>query len=144
MKKMNILFVCVHNSARSQMAEAFMKQFGGAWYEVFSAGLSPGILNQDVVRAMQEIGIDISGNRTKGIEEILGEGRRFDIVVTVCDEAHAEQCPVIPGAQKRIHWSVEDPSAVVGPEEERMMKIRKIRDEIKELVMQLLRELPGK
>src|ERR1700739_2991044 len=128
MKKMNILFVCVHNSARSQMAEAFLKLYGGDSFEVESAGLEPGTLNPLVVEAMQEIGIDISKNKTKRVFDFIRQSRRFHYVITVCDEASAERCPIFPGVVKRLHWSFEDPSIFQGTKEEKLAKIREIRD----------------
>jgi len=143
MEKQRVLFVCVHNSARSQMAEAFLTSLGGERFETFSAGLTPGTLNQDVVRVMKEIGIDISGNRTKGINELLKEGKEFDVAVMVCDESHAGLCPVIPGVRKQLHWSIEDPSGVAGSEEVKQEKIREIRDQIRKRVILLIEELSG-
>src|SRR5215467_10690999 len=102
--KKKVLFVCIHNSARSQMAEAFLNQLCGEEFEAHSAGLEPGKLNPIVVEAMQEIGIDISGSRTKAVSEILKSGKDFAYVVTVCDETSAERCPVFPGTTTRLHW----------------------------------------
>ena len=105
MDKIKVLFVCVHNSARSQMAEAFLKEIGGNKFQVESAGLEPGTLNSVVVESMKEIGIDISGNKTQGVFEIFKAGKNFHYVITVCDETSAERCPIFPGIAKRIHWS---------------------------------------
>src|ERR1041384_7386349 len=97
MKKKNVLFVCIHNSARSQMAEAFLKQTCPDEFEAHSAGLEPGTLNPIVVEAMREIGIDISGNQTKAVFDMVRSGQSFAYVITVCDEASAERCPIFPG-----------------------------------------------
>lgn len=132
MKK--ILFVCIHNSARSQMAEAFVNEFGKGELIAESAGIEKGNLNPRVVKAMHEVGIDISGNKTKDVFTFLNEGRKYDAVVTVCDAASSERCPVFPGKTKRIAWSFEDPSQFQGTEEEIFDRIRKVRDEIKEKV----------
>ena len=99
MAKQRVLFVCVHNSARSQMAEAFLKQLAGDRFEVESAGIEPGALNPIVVDAMKEIGIDISGNQTKDVFDFLKRGKAFSYVITVCDEASGERCPIFPGVR---------------------------------------------
>ncbi|MBA3707827.1 MAG: arsenate reductase ArsC [Planctomycetes bacterium] len=125
-----ILFVCIHNSARSQMAEAFVTHHCGDRFEASSAGLEPGTLNPMVVAAMRERGIDISRNTTKSVSEILAANRRFDYVVTVCDEASAERCPVFPGNAQRLHWGFPDPSALQGSPETRLQGTRVIRDQI--------------
>lgn len=138
MNKIKILFVCIHNSARSQMAEAFLNQFGGNKFEAESAGLEPGILNPMVVEAMKEIGIDISKNSTKDVFEFFKQGKLYDYIITVCDEASAERCPVFPGIAKQLHWSFTDPSGVKGSHEEKLTQIRKIRDAIKMKVEDLM------
>ena len=110
MKK--VLFLCVHNSARSQIAEAYLKKLGGGSFEVESAGLVPGVLNPYVVRALREDGIDIAGKATQDVHVLHRLGRRYDYVITVCSPEAAEQCPVFPGAVYRMHWSLDDPAAV--------------------------------
>lgn len=130
--KKRVLAICVHNSARSQMVEAFINTHFGDKYEAYSAGISPGELNNFVVEAMREIGIDISRNRTKSINEF--KGQRFDYVVTVCDEAK-EACPYFPGAARYIHKGFEDPSSFSGSNNEILRQVRKVRDEIKEWVV---------
>jgi len=130
----HVLFVCVHNSARSQMAEAFLNAMCGDVFAAESAGLEPGRLNQLVVEAMQEIGIDISANQTKSVEAMLASGRVFSYVVTVCDGASAERCPVFPGPAERLHWSFPDPSALRGSREEQLAEVRTIRDAIRRQV----------
>jgi arsenate reductase (thioredoxin) len=140
MKK--ILFVCIHNSARSQMAEAFVNQLCPEQFEAHSAGLEPGKLNPLVVQAMQELGIDISGNKTKSVADMLQSDHRFSYVVTVCDGASAERCPTFPGAVERLHWSFPDPSALTtGSVEERMVRVREIRDEIQQQVRAWCRQV---
>lgn len=134
-----ILFVCIHNSARSQMAEAFVNQMCQGSYEAHSAGLEPGILNPLVVEAMREVGIDIAGAKTKSVAEMLAEGPTFTRVVTVCDEASAERCPTFPGGAQRDHWGFPDPSALAGTHEERMVAVRRIRDDIRHRVSQWCR-----
>jgi arsenate reductase len=131
MDKIKVLFVCVHNSARSQMAEAWLKQLGGDRFEVESAGLEPGTLNPLVVEAMQEAGIDISGNQTKSVFDFFTQGRRYHYVVTVCDESQSERCPIFPGAVQFLHWSFPDPSRFTGTHEERLRQTLEVRDRIK-------------
>jgi arsenate reductase (thioredoxin) len=135
MAKVKVLFVCAHNSARSQMAEAFLKKIGGDRFEVESAGIEPGALNPIVVEAMQEIGIDISGNKTKSVFDFYKQGKLYDYVFTVCDESQAEKCPVFPGVTKNIHWGFADPSALTGSHEEKLAGTRKVRDEIKNAIV---------
>jgi len=131
MTKENILFVCIHNSARSQMAEAFVNQICGHQFEAHSAGLEPGKLNPIVVEAMREIGIDISGNRTKSVSEMLKSGKSFAYVITVCDETSAERCPLFPGVTVRLHWGFPDPSGLQGSHADKLARTRQIRDAIK-------------
>ncbi len=134
MKKQKVLFVCIHNSARSQMAEAWLNFLYGDRFEAKSAGLEPGTLNPLVVAAMDEVGVDISRNRTKSIYDLFKKGELFSFVITVCDETAAERCPVFPGIVKRLHWSFPDPSLLTGAWEEKMDAIRKIRCDIKKMV----------
>lgn len=138
--KETALFVCIHNSARSQMAEAFLNIYGKDRFIAESAGLEPGKLNPLVVAVMKEIGIDISGNATKGTEDMLAEGRRFDYVITVCDESAAERCPLFPGRSERQHWGFPDPSAFVGSAEEKIAKTRDVRDAIRAKVEAFIEE----
>jgi arsenate reductase len=134
MMKSKVLFICIHNSARSQMAEAFLNQICGEQFEASSAGLEPGRLNPVVVEAMREIGADISGNQTKSVFDMFKSGKLFQYVITVCDEASAERCPIFPGVTQRLHWSFPDPSAVQGMEEQKLERARQIRDMIQERV----------
>ena len=129
--KKKVLFVCIHNSARSQMAEAFLKQLCGAEFEVDSAGLEPGKLNPMVVEVMQEVGIDISRNKTKAVSDFIKSGELFAYVITVCDEASAERCPIFPGVTTRLHWGFPDPSAFQGTYEEKLARTHEVRDAIK-------------
>ncbi|MEW6468419.1 MAG: arsenate reductase ArsC [Bacteroidota bacterium] len=136
MKK--VLFVCIHNSARSQMAEAFMNRLGAGRYLAESAGIEGGRLNPTVVKAMAEEGVDISGNRTKTVDELLDQGKRYDLVITVCDEASAERCPVFPGGGAKLHWGFPDPSAFEGSEEEKLARTRQVRDAIRKKIEEFL------
>ncbi|MBN2353015.1 MAG: arsenate reductase ArsC [Spirochaetales bacterium] len=130
-KPITVLFVCIHNSARSQMAEAFVNASGRDDVRAESAGLEAGRLNPLVVESMKEIGIDISGNRTKTVGDMLAHGGKYDYVVTVCDGASAERCPVFPGGGFRLHWDFPDPSALRGEKNEVLAGIRAVRDRIR-------------
>jgi arsenate reductase len=122
-----VLFICTHNSARSQMAEGMLRAWGGDRFEAFSAGTQATEVRPLAIAAMDEVGIDISGHRSKTIAEF--EGQPFDYAVTVCDEAR-EACPYFAGARQQLHWSFDDPSAATGSEAERLAVFRRVRDEI--------------
>ncbi len=136
----NILFVCIHNSARSQMAEAFLNHYDGKSLIAESAGLEPGRLNPNVVKVMAEVGIDISHKGTQEVFDLFKKGRLFQAVITVCDEASAEGCPIFPGVVRRLGWSFPDPSSFTGTEEEILENTRKVRNEIKEAVLAFIDE----
>lgn len=138
MTKQKIIFICIHNSARSQMAEAYLKHFAGDRFEVYSAGLEPGNLNPIVVEAMKLENIDISGNRTNSVNEFIDGHIAFDFVVTVCDETAAERCPYFPGQGKRFHWGFKDPSALGGDSGDKLKQTIVIRDEIKAKIKQFI------
>jgi arsenate reductase len=124
-----VLFLCTGNSARSQMAEAFLRKYGGDAFEAFSAGLEPKGLNPLTVQVMQEVGLDVSGQKSKGVGEYLGKVL-FQYLITVCDDAE-KNCPSTwPGISKREHWSFEDPAAFEGADEAKLAKFREIRDQI--------------
>jgi len=133
-----VLFVCVHNSARSQMAEAFLEHYGGDMFEVESAGIEPGKLNPVVVEAMREIGHDISGNRTKDVFDFLRQGKTFHYVITVCDETSGERCPIFPGVSRRLQWGFDDPSSFKGSNDDKLKETRTVRDAIKSKVMEFI------
>ncbi|MBZ0166728.1 MAG: arsenate reductase ArsC [Candidatus Omnitrophica bacterium] len=135
-----VLFVCIHNSARSQMAEAYLNHFGENHFLAESAGIEPGQLNPVVVEAMREDGIDISANSTHSVQQFIEEGREYDVLVTVCDETSAERCPRYPGIGKRLHFGFEDPSAMTGEVSEKLARTRKIRDQIKSKIQEFIRE----
>ncbi len=141
MEKIKVLFICIHNSARSQMAEAFLKKFGSDRFAAESAGLEPGVLNPLAVKAMAEIGIDISTQMTRGASELLHLGNRYNWVITVCDESRAEACPIFPGASQRQHWSFPDPAAFKGSEDEKLEQVRQLRDRISAKVREWLENL---
>ena len=127
MTKPGILVLCTGNSARSQMAEGFLRHCLGGRYEVFSAGTRPSRVRSEAIAVMREAGIDISFHHSKSVDEFAG--REFAYVITVCDHAR-ESCPVFPGATERVHWSFDDPAAVEGSAEEREAAFRRVRDEI--------------
>ena len=139
-EKIKLLFVCIHNSARSQIAEAYLNSFSGDKYFAESAGLEAGKLNPYVVKVMMEEGLDISKNRTKTVNEFLNANKTFDYVITVCDEASGKRCPYFPGNGKRLHWTFEDPSALTGTDEKKQKQIRLIRDEIKTKILDFIKE----
>jgi arsenate reductase len=142
MDKKRVLFVCVHNSARSQIAEAFLNTLAGDRFEAMSAGLEPGTLNPLVVEVMKEIGIDISRNQVKSAFDLYKKGELFSYVVTVCDAASAEQCPLFPGLlTAQIHWSFADPSSFTGTYEEKLAQTRLVRDAIKTKIEEWLKEV---
>jgi len=128
MNQNRILFLCTGNSARSQMAEALLLRIGGDSYEAFSAGLNPSTINPYTRRVMDEIGYDLKGQRSKGLDEYIGS-KIFDYLITVCDDAD-QNCPVFPGSGRRLHWSFEDPAAFIGTDDEKLVKFRQIRDQI--------------
>ena len=133
--KKRVLFLCTHNSARSQMAEGLLRKMAGDRFEVFSAGTEQTQVRPLAIEAMREIGIDISGHRSKTLDELQGED--FDYVITVCDRAN-ESCPIFPGTTERIHWSFEDPTAVTGTDEQKLRAFRTVRDAIQQRLRMFL------
>ncbi|MDX9957367.1 MAG: arsenate reductase ArsC [Clostridia bacterium] len=129
-----VLFLCVHNSARSQMAEAYLNKLAGERFAAESAGLEPGKLNPFVVRALSEDGLDIAEKETRSVFDLFKAGKRYEIVVTVCDKEAAERCPIFPGLAEKLHWPFPDPSRFAGTEEEIMARTREVRDMIKTAV----------
>ncbi len=127
MKKKKVLFLCTENSCRSQMAEGILRHLRGNEFEVESAGTRPSVVNPMVIKVMAEIGIDISGHRSKSVDEF--QGMNFDFVITTCDAAR-ETCPVFPGKARRLHWSFNDPAKAEGSENEILSAFRKVRVEI--------------
>ena len=138
MEKKEILFICTHNSARSQMAEGFVNTFFSDNFEAYSAGTEVAFVRPYAVKVMQEIDVDISKHRSKHLREFYGKD--FDLVVTVCDNAK-KICPVFPGAKRMIHQSFEDPSSTDGTEEEKLEVYRKVRDQIKNWLVENLNGL---
>ncbi len=126
--KKRVLILCTGNSARSQMAEGLLRRDGGEAFEVESAGIEASFVRPQAIEAMREVGIDISGHRSKSVEEFSGQ--EFDYVITVCDNAK-ERCPVFPGKPQRVHWSFDDPALVQGDEAAKLAVFRRVRDEIR-------------
>jgi len=141
MQKTRVLFVCIHNSARSQIAEELLRKLAGDRFEVESAGFEPGELNPVVVEVLKEEGIDITGKQTKAAFDLFKAGRFYNYVVTVCDESSAEKCPIFPGVNQRIHWSFTDPSKFKGSFEEKLQKTREVKEEIKDRIQDWLSQL---
>jgi arsenate reductase (thioredoxin) len=138
-----VLFVCVHNAGRSQMAEAFLRKLGGSSFDAASAGFEPRPINPLVVEAMNLIGIDMSEATSKSVFDLFRAGRYFDYVITVCDESSAERCPVFPGMTRRLGWSFADPSAFEGTHEQQLNQAVRVRDEIRTRIESWLKELPN-
>ena len=135
MVKKRVLFLCTHNSCRSQMAEGLLKNFAGDKFEVYSAGVNPTSVHPLAKKVMKEIGIDISGQQSKSVDEFLD--KEFDYVITVCDNAR-QTCPFFPGNHELLHWSLEDPAIALGSEEERLLMFRKIRDQVRDHIQRLI------
>lgn len=136
--KRRALFLCTGNSCRSQMAEAFLREYGGEQFEVASAGINPTRVNPMAVRVMAEVAVDITGQYSKSVDELTGQ--QFDYVITVCDRAR-EACPVFPGVVNQLHWSLEDPAEANGTEEDRLIVFRRVRDEIARRVRDFARNV---
>jgi arsenate reductase (thioredoxin) len=135
-----VLFICIHNSARSQMAEAFLNRLGAGKFIAESAGLEKGSLNPFAVQVMAEIGYDISKNSVDSVFDFFTEGRKYDYVVKVCDQLNGQRCPIFPSARATLSWNLEDPSSFIGTNEEKLQKTRESRDLIKAKVESFLRD----
>lgn len=129
--KYKVLFICIHNSARSQMAEAWANFLCEDLMDAESAGLEPTTIHPLTKEVMKEVGIDLSNKKTQSVFDLVKEGRIFSFVVTVCDESNAGRCPIFPGITKRIHWNLPDPAAVEGSEKEKIDAFRNVRDAIR-------------
>ncbi len=139
MSKTQVLFLCTGNSARSQMAEAFLRKYGGDAFEAYSAGLEPKGMNPYTERVMNEIGVSLNGQWSKGVSEYMGK-KHFGYLITVCDDAE-ERCPAtFPGVGQRLHWSFEDPAAFVGSDNDTLRKFREIRDQIEQRIKEWVKE----
>ncbi|MBP7087873.1 MAG: arsenate reductase ArsC [Candidatus Omnitrophica bacterium] len=136
-KKLKVLFLCTHNSARSQMAEGLLKNLYPDYFQVQSAGSHPGQVNPDAIKAMAQIGINISEQRSKSLKEFLD--KEFDYIITVCDQAN-QTCPVFPGKAKRIHWPLKDPANIKGSSEEVFSAFCQTRDKLKILITEFAKK----
>lgn len=142
-EKIKVLFICVHNSGRSQMAEEYLKRIGGEKFEVKSAGFEPTEINPLVVRVMEEEGFDLSGKETHDAWNFYREGQHFNFVITVCDRKHEEKCPIFPRPFVQSNWPFPDPDEFTGTDEEKMEQVRNLRDSIRERVEQFVEETSG-
>ena len=139
--KAKVLFICIHNSARSQMAEVWLNYTCGDFFEAQNAGLEPGTLNPLAVEAMREVDVDISQKTTQRIFDVFKSSQLFAYVITVCGAVSAARCPIFPGYAKKLYWPFPDPSALTGSEEEKMRQVREIRDEIRQKVEEWCEEV---
>ncbi|NCB64321.1 MAG: arsenate reductase ArsC [Clostridia bacterium] len=139
-----VLFICVHNAARSQMAEELLRKYGGDLFEVQSAGFEPSTVNPLVVEVMKEEGIDLTAKSTQSVYRLLKENQFFGFVITVCDRSREADCPVFPGVPSRRHWDLENPENFTGTDEEKLDKVRALKDQIKTRVLELIGELKAR
>lgn len=140
-KKPRVLFLCIENRARSQMAEAFLRKYAGDDFEVYSAGLEPSPIHPYVYEVMEEVGLDLEGHHSKGVDAFFNKVY-FGILITVCEKAE-EKCPTFPGLGERRYWPIEDPVAVEGSEEEKLAAFRRARDQIEQHILDWLEEREG-
>ena len=143
MAKQNVLFICVHNSARSQMAEAWLNHLCGDRFAAESAGLEPGTINPLVVEVMREAGLDLSQKKTRAVFDVWKSGKLFQYVIAVCAESEEKGCPIFPGVTTRLSWPFPDPSRVGGTDEERLQQVRRIRDSIRTRIEDWCKEMRG-
>jgi len=134
-----VLFICVHNSARSQMAEEFLKKLGNGKFEVESAGFEPKEINPYVVEVMKDEDIDLSSKKPQSVFELVKKQKFYGYVITVCDKSREEECPVFMGTPKRLHWNLKNPEDFTGTEEEILEKVKNLKDQIKELVIEFIK-----
>ena len=138
MNKTKVIFLCTHNAARSQMAEAFLRKYAGDYFDVYSAGFDPKPIHPLTIKVMKEIGYDLSNQQSKDLWQLI-RNEYFGIAITVCKRSE-EECPTIPGTSTRLYWNIEDPAAFEGTEEEKLAKFREVRDQIHERVKGFLRD----
>ena len=139
MTKTKAIFLCTHNSARSQIAEAFLRKYGGNYFDAYSAGFDPQPVHPYTIKVMQEIGYDLSQQQPKDLWQ-LTRNEYFGIAITVCKKGEEEDCPTIAGPSTRLYWNIEDPSAFEGTEEQKLAKFREVRDQIQEHVKNFLKD----
>ncbi|MDC7235130.1 MAG: arsenate reductase ArsC [Spirochaetales bacterium] len=138
MEKAKVLFICVHNSARSQMAEEYLRKLGSQWFDTESAGLHPGEINPLVAEVLKEDGIDIYDKKTQSVKEVYERGEKFSHIITVCDRTIENDCPIYPQPAEKMYWSFPDPEKIEGDDEEKKLKITEIRDVIKMEIKQFI------
>ena len=136
--KKKVLFICVHNSARSQMAEELLRKYGGEQFEVESAGFIPTSINPFVLEVMKEEDIDLTNKKTQSVFSLVKVQKFYGYVITVCNRAKEAECPVFPGMPRRIHWDLENPEDFTGTEEEKFLKVKELKNEIKQLVLDFI------
>jgi len=139
LSKTKVIFLCTHNAARSQMAEAFLRKYAGDYFDVYSAGFDPKPIHPLTIKVMKEIGYDLSNQQPKDLWQLI-RNEYFGIAITVCNKSEEEDCPTIPGTSTRLYWNIEDPAAFEGTEEEKLAKFREVRDQIHERVKVFLRD----
>lgn len=137
--KTKVIFLCTHNQARSQMAEAFLRRYAGSYFDVYSGGYSPKPIHPFAIQVMKEIGFDISNQQSKDLWQ-LAKNEHFGIVITLCKKGEEEDCPTVPGPSTRLYWNIEDPASFEGTEEQKIAKFRAVRDQIQELVKSFLKD----
>jgi arsenate reductase (thioredoxin) len=142
--KTKVLFICVHNSARSQIAEEYLRKYGGDLFHVESAGLEPGELNPLVVKALQEDGIDIAGKKTRSVWDMYRGGNVYHYVITVCSREAEQRCPIFPGPGEKWHWPYPDPEKFEGTDDEVLQKIRELRNVLREQIKQFVNAFKNK
>ena len=140
-EKIRVLFICVHNSGRSQMAEALLNEMAGDRFHSESAGFKPTRIDALVVEAMGEVGIDLSKKKTQNVFKLYQEGNLYDYVITVCEESTENHCPLFPGVTRRLNWPFDNPEAFEGNHEEKLNQVRRVRDEIQARIRAWLKEL---
>ncbi len=142
--KIKVLFICVHNSGRSQIAEALLNQMAGDRFQTESAGFRPTRINPLIVEAMGEAGVDLSQKETKSVFKLYQSGNLYDYVITVCQESTENECPLFPGVTRRLNWPFDNPEDFSGSHEEKLQQVRRLRDEIKNRIAAWLKELDVK
>ncbi|MBP1909280.1 arsenate reductase ArsC [Methanolobus bombayensis] len=139
--KIKVLFICVRNSGRSQIAEAYLKKIGSERFEVESAGYKPEAINPLVLKVMEEDGFDLSGNKPQSAWDLFKEGKLFQYIITVCDRAHEEECPLFPKPFVQLHWPYPDPETFTGTDSEKLEQTRELRDAIKERIEKFVADI---
>lgn len=134
-----VLFVCIHNSARSQMAEAFLNDLGAGSFIAESAGIDASTINPLIVKVMREIGYDLSNKQTHSVFDYFQEGRKYDVLIKVCDQVHGQKCPIFPSVRTNLSWNFSDPAEFQASEQEKLEMARELRDQIKDMITAFIR-----